>query len=146
VHFASEKAMFERFAKIGGRPFDASPIDPEIRQAIEAGIKDGQAKLQAAVAATTSFVDLFGTLDYVMRRTVGAAMWIYWVYRNPKEEAYYTAYAIDAAKQPLDGSKNYHMHFSKNQVPPAKFFWSITMYDLPARLLVENSINRFSIG
>lgn len=148
---ASEKANFERFAKIGigpGRAFDAATLSPQTRQAIEAGIKEAQDKLQATVARTTSSVDLFGTreflgTDYVMKRDVGAAMGIY---GNSKEEAYYAAYAVDADKQALDGSKNYVVHFSKDQVPPVKFFWSMTMYDLPARLLVDNPIDRYAIG
>lgn len=148
---ASEKETLERFAKIGigpGRAFDAATLDPKMRQEIEAGIKEGQDKLQAVLAKTTSSVDLFGTreflgTDYVMRRAVGAAIGIY---GNSKEEAYYAAYSSDAAKQPLDGSKNYVLHFSKDQVPPVKFFWSMTMYDLPGRLLVENPINRYAIG
>ena len=147
----SEKAMMERFAKIGigpGRAFDPATIDPETRDAIEAGIKEGASKLQAELAKTTSSVDLFGTRaflgsDYVMRRAVGAAIGIY---GNSKEEAYYTAYSMDASNQPLDGSKRYLLRFSKDQVPPVKFFWSMTMYNLPDRLLVENQIQRYAIG
>ena len=147
----SEKTMMERFAKIGigpGRAFDPATIEPKTRAAIEAGIKDGAAKLQAELAKTTSSVDLFGTRaflgsDYVMRRAVGAAIGIY---GNSKEEAYYTAYSVDANKQPLDGSKRYVLRFSKGQVPPVKFFWSMTMYNLPDRLLVDNPIQRYAIG
>ena len=32
------------------------------------------------------------------------------------------------------------------QVPPVRFFWSLTMYDLKTRLLVDNPIDRYSIG
>ena len=32
------------------------------------------------------------------------------------------------------------------QVPPVRFFWSLTMYDLKIRLLVDNPIDRYSIG
>jgi hypothetical protein len=35
---------------------------------------------------------------------------------------------------------------SKDQIPPVKYFWSITMYSLPNRFLVENPIKRYSIG
>ncbi|WTD59007.1 DUF1214 domain-containing protein [Streptosporangium sp. NBC_01639] len=31
-------------------------------------------------------------------------------------------------------------------MPPAKFFWSITMYNLPDRHLAANPIGRYSIG
>jgi hypothetical protein len=148
---ASEKAALDRFAKIGigpGRKFEAATLDPAIRDSIEAGIEDGKAKLQAAIDATTSSVNLFGTreflgTDYVMRRAVGAAIGIC---GNSKEEAYYTPYSTDAAKQPLDGSRSYILHFSKEQVPPVRFFWSMTMYDLPGRLLVSNPIKRYAIG
>ncbi len=147
----SEKAMMERFAKIGigpGRAFDPATVEPTTRAAIEAGIKEGSTQLQAELAKTTSSVDLFGTRaflgsDYVMRRAVGAAIGIY---GNSKEEAYYTAYNADANKQPLDGGKRYVLRFSKDQVPPVKFFWSMTMYDLPGRLLVDNPIQRYAIG
>jgi hypothetical protein len=147
----SEAEMLNRFAKIGigaGRAFDPATLGPQIRQAIEDGVKEGNDRLQATIARTTSSVNLFGTReflgeDYIMERAVGAAMGIY---GNSKEEAYYTAYALDADKKPLDGSKNYVLHFSKAQVPPVKFFWSMTMYNLPQRLLVDNAINRYAIG
>jgi hypothetical protein len=148
---AAEKAALERFATIGigaGRAFDAAALDPQVRADIVAGIADANASLQARIDKTTSSVDLFGTReflgdDYVMRRSVGAAMGIY---GNSKEEAYYTAYAVDAGKQPLDGGKSYVLHFAREQVPPVKFFWSMTMYALPSRLLVENSLQRYAIG
>jgi len=148
---ASEKETLQRFAKIGigpGRAFDPATLDRATREAIEAGIKEGNDKLQAAITKTTSSVDLFGTreflgTEYVTRRAVGAAMGIY---GNSKEEAYYTPYTVDTEKQALDGTKNYVLHFSKDQVPPVKFFWSMTMYDLPGRLLVDNPINRYAIG
>lgn len=147
----SENETLDRFAKIGvgpGRAFDPAVVEPQIRQAIEEGIKEGGDRLQAAIAKTTTSVDLFGTReflgkDYVMKRAVGAAMGIY---GNSKEEAYYTAYVVDNDRNPLDGSKNYVLHFSKDQVPPVKFFWSMTMYNLPQRLLVQNQINRYAIG
>ena len=71
-----------RSASVRGGAFDAAALDPTIRDAIEAGIKEGAAKLQAELAKTTSSVDLFGTRaflgeDYVMRRAVGAAIGIY---------------------------------------------------------------------
>lgn len=97
---------------------------------------------------TTSSVELFGTReylgeDYVMRRAVGAAMGIY---GNSKEEAYYTAYVADAEGKPLDGANHYLLHFDKQQVPLVLFFWSMTMYNLPDRLLVTNPIDRYAIG
>ena len=31
-------------------------------------------------------------------------------------------------------------------MPPARAFWSLTMYELPASLLVANPLDRYSIG
>ncbi len=147
----TEEEIMQRFAKIGigaGRPFDAASLDPSLHKAIEAGIADAQNSLQAEIAKTMSSVNVFGTReflgkDYIMRRAVGAAMGIY---GNSKEEAQYGAFAVDANNKPLDGAGNYVLHFAKDQVLPVKYFWSMTMYDLPNRLLVSNPIDRCAIG
>ena len=34
----------------------------------------------------------------------------------------------------------------QGRLPPAKFFWSATLYTLPDRFLYANPINRYSIG
>jgi hypothetical protein len=147
----SEEDMMKRFASIGigpGRPFDAAQLDPVTRKAIESGIGDAQTSLQAMIDKTTSSVDLFGTreflgADYIMRRAVGAAMGIY---GNSKAEAQYGGYSVDANGKPLDATKAYVLHFAKDQIPTVRYFWSVTMYSLPRRLLVENPIDRYAIG
>ena len=45
----------------------------------------------------------------------------------------------------LNGSHDYVLHFPAGQLPPARYFWSLTMYD-QAFFLVPNSINRYEIG
>jgi hypothetical protein len=147
----AEKAMRERFAKIGigaGQSFDAATLAPEAKAAIAVGIEDGKKRIDERIAATKSSADIFGTReflgeDFAMKRAVAAAMGIY---GNSKEEAYYTPYVADAEGKALDGTKRYVIHFTKEQVPPVKFFWSMTMYNLPQRLLVENPIDRYAIG
>jgi hypothetical protein len=91
---------------------------------------------------------LFGTRNalgdnYIMERAVGAAMGIY---GNSQEEAVYTAFQVGADGQPLDATKKYLLHFNADQVPDVKYFWSMTMYDLPGRLLVGNPLGRYAIG
>jgi hypothetical protein len=78
-----------------------------------------------------------------MRRAVGAAMGIY---GNSKAEAQYGGYAVDSRGDPLDSAKPYVLHFAKDQIPSVKYFWSVTMYSLPKRLLVDNPIDRYAIG
>ncbi len=36
--------------------------------------------------------------------------------------------------------------FAADEIPPAKNFWSMTMYKLPQRWLVDNPIDRYAIG
>lgn len=146
----SETELMQRFAKIGiapGETFDPSTLPPATREAIEQGVADGKAALAAAEKHTTSSFDLFGTRqdlngDYT-KRAVAAAMGIY---GNTKEEAVYVGTHMNADHEQLIGSQPYVIHFDKKDLPPAKFFWSMTMYDLPARHLVANAINRYSIG
>jgi hypothetical protein len=50
-------------------------------------------------------------------------------------QAYLGAYG-DKAGHVLDGSKNYVVHVPAN--PPAKLFWSVTVYDMDQRVLIDN--------
>ncbi len=50
-------------------------------------------------------------------------------------QAYLGAYK-DSEGNWLDGSKNYQLHIPPN--PPAKQFWSVTLYDVDTRCLIRN--------
>ncbi|MFA5925012.1 MAG: DUF1214 domain-containing protein [Methylococcaceae bacterium] len=81
--------------------------------------------------------------DY-LNRTMGVYMGIY---GNVPEQAVYQTWAADADGKPLGTSNNeYTITFAKGGLPHAKYFWSITMYNLPEILLVANPINRYSVG
>ena len=56
------------------------------------------------------------------------------IYGNSKQEAMCPAY--------LDAVNRCTVPFAPGQLPPVKAFWSLTMYDLSASLLVANPINR----
>ncbi len=148
---ASEKAMMARFAKIGiepGKLFDPNNLDPKIRAAIEQGAADAEKELKEKALAVTSSKELFGSrqelgTNYIMARNLGAMVGIY---GNTKTEAVYGAYQTTPDGKPLDGTKKWVLRYPAGQLPPVNLFWSITMYNLPQRLLVENPINRYSIG
>ena len=139
----SEVAIRKRFEKIGiasGKPWDASKVDPATLAAIDAGVKEGQAEIDALAAKTFSTNGLFGSREQLktnyLQRDVGAMKGLY---GNSLEEAWYGGYVCD-------GSKPAMVHFTKANLPPAKFFWSMTMYTIPDRFLYANPINRYSIG
>jgi hypothetical protein len=58
----------------------------------------------------------------------------------------YPVYYVDATKQKLDGSNRYTLRFAPGHLPPVNAFWSVTMYDEPASLLVANPLNRYLIN
>ena len=68
------------------------------------------------------------------------------IYGNSKQEAMYPAYYVDATKQKLDGANRYTLRFALGQLPPVNAFWSLTMYELPASLLVANPLNRYLLN
>jgi hypothetical protein len=69
------------------------------------------------------------------------------LYGNDLEEAYYPTGNLDADGELFDASKHsYVLRFEKDEIPPVDAFWSITMYNLPEQLMVENPIGRYSIG
>ncbi len=152
----SETALMERFARAGlgpGQSFDVAALSAERRVAIEQGMSDawkGFATFKSEEVDTgkKSSADGFGTReflrnDYMMRMSAA----VLGIYGNSKEEANYPAYFLDSERKPLNGAASrYTVKFGPGQLPPVNAFWSLTMYELPASLLTENSINRYLIN
>jgi hypothetical protein len=139
----SEKALLARFSKIGvapGKPFEAAKVDPALLAAIDAGVEDGKAALKEKEARTLSSNGLFGSRAFLKSdyttRAVAAAKGLY---GNSLEEAWYGGFVGK-------GDTLGVLHFPPGQLPPAKFFWSATLYTLPDRFLYANALNRYSIG
>jgi hypothetical protein len=139
----SEAKLMQRFSQIGigpGKPWDAAKVDPGLLAAIDAGVTDARADFKAQAEKTLSSNGLFGSRaalnnDY-MKRAIGAAKGLY---GNSLEEAWYGGFVGDGTKPSM-------LHFTKAELPPAKFFWSLTLYTLPDRLLYANDLKRYSIG
>jgi len=65
---------------------------------------------------------------------------------NLDADAVYPASRTDDDGDAFDGSKHkYVLHFDADKLPPAKAFWSLTMYDAEG-FMCANPINRFTIG
>ncbi len=58
----------------------------------------------------------------------------------------YPVCRVDSQGKPLSGTDRYTQRFAPGKDPPVNAFWSLTMYDLPQRLLVANPINRDRIS
>jgi hypothetical protein len=151
----SEKELMVRFAKLNigaGKNFDVAKLSPEMQKAVEDGIADAwqafaEAKKQVDAGKVTAG-DFLGTREYLknnyMYRMLAAVLIIY---GNSKQEAMYPVYTVDASGQKLDGAQGrYMLRFLPDQLPPVNAFWSLTMYELPSRLLVANPLNRYLIN
>ena len=82
----------------------------------------------------------FGT-DYLLRAKIA----IVGIGANTPEEAVYPAALADSDGNLLNGANDYEMIFPAGDLPPARYFWSLTMYDFDG-YLVDNPIDRYSLG
>ncbi len=151
----SEKELMAKFAKLNigaGKTFDGSQLSPELREAVVAGMADAwqtfaEFKKTEVDSGKVTSGDLFGTRDYLKNNYLyRMAAAVIGIYGNSKEEAMYPLYSSDAAGQPLSGEHRYTLRFAPGQLPPVNAFWSLTMYEMPASLLVANPLNRYLIN
>ena len=151
----SEKELLTRFAKLNigaGKDFDVDKLSPEMKEAVEDGMADAwqafaEAKKQVDAGRVTAS-DFFGTREHLksnyMYRMLGAGLI---PYGNSKQEGMYPVYTVDEKGQKLDAAQNrYTLRFAPGQLPPVNAFWSLTIYELPSRLLVANPLNRYLIN
>src|SRR5262249_46645725 len=89
----------------------------------------------------TSKTGLYGT-DYLQRATVTAIG----LGANRPQDAVYPVCEVDSTGKPLSGASKYVVRFkSKKDLPPARGFWSLTMYDA-GYFFVANPLNRYTLS
>jgi hypothetical protein len=62
------------------------------------------------------------------------------------EEAFYPFVFVDNEGEVLRGGRRYRLRFSAETMPDATFFWSLSAYELPQWSLIDNPIDRYSLG
>ncbi|WP_448478850.1 DUF1254 domain-containing protein [Mycolicibacter minnesotensis] len=150
-----EQDLRTRFAGIGIGPdgtFSADELSAEARDAVQAGMADAWAELNAFKkdkldTGQVTSGQLFGTREFLagnyLYRMAGAVLGIY---GNSQQEAIYPVVAVDSDGAPLSGARRYTLRFAPEALPPVNSFWSLTMYKMPESLLVANPINRYLIN
>ncbi|HSN78950.1 MAG TPA: DUF1214 domain-containing protein, partial [Rhodoferax sp.] len=130
-------------------------VAAKYRQQLGLGVKAGDDKLTQAIAnsgerrngwqfQTVSFGDRAHFAGNWLQRAALAKAGIFGL---DASEALYPMTRTLANGEQLDGSKNnYTLTFAAGQLPPARSFWSLTMYDGATQFLVENPINRYLIN
>lgn len=82
----------------------------------------------------------FGT-DYLSRTAIGKSN----IFVNTPNETVYYYLDLDAAGNRLHGSTTYTVHFTADQIPPVRGFWSLTVYN-KHHFFHPNDLDRFSLG
>jgi hypothetical protein len=160
-----EKPLWNRLARLGLTPsgrFDFAGLPSDIQEAVKAGIKEGFSEIEKMVLELAKdplgSAKIFGTRDFLAKSAkenyghdnyylICAAAAHIGLYGNSGSEAIYPTYHTDADQQPLDASKHaYTLTFEKGKLPPAKLFWSLTMYDAKTQLFIENPLERYLLN
>ena len=79
--------------------------------------------------------------DYAYRAVVA----VYGICANRPVEATYGVGVQDSTGTLLNGSHSYRIHFPAGNLPPVKYFWSMTVYNIQT-WLIANNYGKYSIG
>ena len=143
-----EDSLLSTFDPIGigkGRKFDYASLNSQQQEAMKQGVKNAiktiDAKVDSIALAGHSARDY--DHDWLLRAAVTKMGWG----ANDPKEASYPVLNKDASGNPLDASShNYSITFGKDQLPPVKNFWSLTMYDGKTQLMIENPLDRYLLN
>lgn len=144
-----ERAMVARFARLG-MGAHSGPASTEQLQEVGKALNRCLARWrEQGVARTTGagwqYMPVLGQTfgeDYERRALVA----LKYIGALDSAEAYYPMAYHDAQGEALDGQHIYRLHFAPQRLPPARAFWSLTLYDTRDCMLVPNAIQRFAIG
>jgi hypothetical protein len=147
-----EPGLMAQLDTIGIGPsvdFAREQLDAETQRGLERALEAGY-KLVAAAGRRT----LPARNGWIIPRAVGryGYDWIQRAsvvlngYGNLPEESLYAAALTDDRDRLLSGSGRYRIRFAKGALPPVNAFWSLSVYDVRSAKLVENEIQRYSLG
>ncbi|GLC93787.1 hypothetical protein Tamer19_31950 [Cupriavidus sp. TA19] len=148
-----DSAMVEKLRRMGihpGVPFKTTVLEPTTARAVQEG---ATAALAAIVQGARK-----GNADagngWVMHRDLGnygtnyarraVTAWV-GLGANLPEDAIYASARTDANGTPLQGGARYVLHFDKGQLPPARAFWSLTLYN-DRQAFIPNPMQRYALS
>ncbi len=149
---ARDAPILRRLAKLGlvpGKPFDLGKANPAVAQALAGSVKRGQERIARAIRSLgreangwrilPNNVGQFGT-DYDARAAVAQ----FALGANLAADAVYPSTLVDSEGRALNGEHRYVLHFAAGHTPPARAFWSLTLYDADG-FLIDNPAHRYII-
>ncbi len=149
----ADAGFMKRLAPLGiapGATFDASKFSSTVQDALKTIPASAKNDMDMQTLSNVKLINGWGVNrglgNYGTRYAFRAGVAFGGLGANLDADASYPASKVDADGEPYDGSKhNYVLHFDKGQAPPARAFWSLTVYDNEG-FLCTNPINRFAIG
>jgi hypothetical protein len=154
----SDEVMLRQFGQIGLGPFaiqNLDALDAATLRGLSRALADGWLLLGklAKSGGHTKTVNKWAYGDRNWGRMADAGDFLgraspqafagtleHWVEQSTKLRTF-----VDSTGQDLCGEHCYELHFSKEELPKAKAFWSITLYDELFNL-AGNDLKRYSIG
>ncbi len=149
----SDYAVLLRMERVGlvpGQSFDLAKAGPAVQRGLTRAAADAYPRIvnrRKNIALTRNgwgamgnAIGVYGN-DYLQRAFIGFAG----LGALPPEEAIYPMAPLDAEGKPFSGASRYVLHFTKEELPPADAFWSLTMYGAD-QFFVANPLGRFAIG
>ena len=141
-------SLLEQIDLVPGEYFNFSNLAEHEQEALELAVGDAQ-KLIAQKQTGESINgwaiarDVMGNYgnSYLQRAYIA----LIGLGANVPEDAVYPITNVDSDGKPYNGSHRYVLHFNKNELPPVRGFWSLTMYD-HEMYMVDNPIGRYAIG
>ena len=147
---ADDAPILARMARIGlvpGQDFDASKLAsvPNVQDVPKFGVERIASHYPAGGVDLNGWTffkpaGVYGT-DYIQRALITR----YGLGANIEADAVYPTANVDSTGQPLNGANKYLIRFPKGQMPPARGFWSLTMYDAQY-FFVANPLNRYTLS
>ena len=149
----TDQPMIAQLKQIGfesGKSYELDKANPAIRKALESAPEDAKqlmawkvptlARVVNGWSMNTDTMGVYG--NYYLKRAIIAQLGLG---ANLPEDAIYPINLADESGKPLDGANKYTLHFDKGDAPPARAFWSVTLYDAEG-YQVPNSLNRFAVS
>ncbi len=162
---AQEEPLWERLQLIGLGPhahFDVDALPHDVKEALADAVKQGLGEINrfvekigddplgsTKVVGTREFLERsakqnYGLDNHYLLRAAAAQIGLY---GNSAAEAAYPLYLNDADGKLLDASQDrYTLTFERDEFPPVKAFWSLTLYDARTQLFVENPLDRYLLN
>jgi hypothetical protein len=143
-------AQMQRIGIEPGKPFTFDKASPDVQRALTEAAPIALAKIKARISRSgvaqggwrtnLSAIGTYGA-DYLGRAGVAFTG----IGANTVEDAVYPTGFTDADGKEFSSDNRYTLHFNKEQLPPVRAFWSLTMYN-EKQLFAANPIDRYAIG